>query len=115
MLQRQKCRLQPACMYICHIRKIISLPLLTQHKTQTQARHYRVHDKVRDTDLGHRAVNKLVSLKTANIHEAHLDRKEEITGKPWSVEETEQLKRLFSEDIETGAIEEPKVTEKLSS
>lgn len=109
MLQRQKCRLQPACMYICHIRKIISLPL------QTQARHYRVHDKVRDTDLGHRAVNKLVSLKTANIHEAHLDRKEEITGKPWSVEETEQLKRLFSEDIETGAIEEPKVTEKLSS
>ena len=83
---------------------------------QTQARHYRVHDKVRETDLGHRAVNKLVSLKTANIHEAYLDGKEEIPGKPWSVEETEQLKRLFSEDIETGAIEEAKVTElKLSS
>ena len=88
---------------------------LAQHKTQTQARHYHLHDKVRETDLGHKAVNKLVSLKTAKIHEAHLDRKEEIKGKPWSVEETEQLKRLFSEDIETEAIEEPKVTEKLSS
>ena len=72
-----------------------------------------MHDKVRETDLGHKAVNKLVSLITAKIYEAHLDRKEEIKGKPWSVEETEQLKRLFSEDIETGAIEEPKVTEKL--
>ena len=91
------------------------LAALAQHKTQTQARYYRVHDKVRETDLGRRAVNKLVSLKTHNIHEAHLDGKEEITGKPWSVEETEQLKRLFSEDIETGAIEEPKVTEKLLS
>ena len=74
-----------------------------------------MHGKVRETDLGHKAVTKLVSLKTANIHEAHLDRKEEIKGKPWSVEETEQLKRLFSEDIETRASEEPKVTEKLSS
>ena len=91
------------------------LAALAQHKTQTQARYYRVHDKVKETDLGRRAVNKLVSLKTANIHEAHFDRKEEIRGKPWSVEETEQLKRLFSEDIETGAIEEPKVTDKLSS
>lgn len=44
-----------------------------------------------------------------------MDGKEEITGKPWSVEETEQLKRLFSEYIEIGAIEEPKVTEKLLS
>lgn len=81
------------------------LAALAQHKMETQARYYRVHDKVRETDLGHRAVNKLVSLKTANINEAHLDRKEEITGKPWSVEETEQLRHLFSKDIETGAIE----------
>ena len=60
------------------------LAALAQNKTQTQARYYHVHEKVRQTDLGRRAVNKLVSLKTANIHEAHLDRKEEITGKPWS-------------------------------
>ena len=42
------------------------LVALAQHKTQTQARYYRVHDKVVElTDLGRSS--KLVALKSANI------------------------------------------------
>ena len=40
------------------------LAALAQHKTETQAKYYRVHDKVKETDLGRRAVKKLVSLQT---------------------------------------------------
>lgn len=49
------------------------LAALAQHKTQTQAKYYFVHDKVREADLGCRAVSKLVSLKTASIHQAQED------------------------------------------
>lgn len=44
------------------------LAALAQHKTMTQARYYRAHDKLVKTDLGRRAVNKLVALKSSNIH-----------------------------------------------
>lgn len=40
------------------------LAALAQHKTDTQAKFYQVHDKVTDTDLGRRAFRKLVSLQT---------------------------------------------------
>jgi hypothetical protein len=42
----------------------------------TQARYYRVHDKLVETDLGRRAVNKLVALKSSNIHQPQDDLKE---------------------------------------
>ena len=44
------------------------LAALVQHKTQTQAKYYRIHDKVREADLGRRGVSKFVSLKNSNIH-----------------------------------------------
>ena len=92
------------------------LAALAQHKTTTQARYYRVHDKFVETDLGRRAVNKLVALKSSNIHQPHDDlNKINAAPKPWKKEETEQLKELFREEIETGAIEEGKVKEKLST
>ena len=37
------------------------LAALAQYKTRTQADYYRVHDKESETDLGRRAVKKLVS------------------------------------------------------
>ena len=40
------------------------LAALAQHKPETQANYYRVHDKVSQTDLGRQAVKNLVSLKT---------------------------------------------------
>lgn len=52
------------------------LTALAQHKTKTQARYYRVHDKLVETDLGRRAVNKLVALKSSNIHQPQDDLKE---------------------------------------
>ena len=93
------------------------LAALAQHKAQTQSKYYRVHDKVREADLGRRAVSKFVSLKTANIHQAQDEAaggKSDV-GKQWTAEETEQLRQLFQDDLETGAIEEPKVKEILST
>jgi len=93
------------------------LAALAQHKTQTQAKYYRIHDKVREADLGRRAVSKFISLKTSNVHHAQ---DEAAGGKPaadkqWTEEETEQLRQLFQDDLETGAIDEPKVKEILST
>lgn len=45
------------------------LATLAQHMTRTQADYYRVHEKVSETDLGHRAEKKLVSLKTTDSRE----------------------------------------------
>ena len=42
------------------------LAALAQYKTRTQADYYRVHDKESETDLGRRAVTKLVSLLRRN-------------------------------------------------
>ena len=82
------------------------LAALAQHKTLTQARYYRVHDKLVETDLGRRAVSKLVALKSS---------KQSAVPKPWKREETEHLKELFKQDLETGAIEEANVKEKLTT
>ena len=94
------------------------LAALAQHKTVTQARYYRVHDKLVETDLGRRAVSKLVGLKSSSVHQPHVQ--DDLNGskaspKPWKREETEQLKKLFKKDLETGAIDESKVREKLST
>ena len=91
------------------------LAALPQHKTQTQAKYYCVHDKVREVDLGRRAVSKLVSLKTASIHESQEAKGDKTTPKPWTARATEKLKQLFKEDLETGATEGSKVKEKLST
>jgi len=86
----------------------------TQHKILTQARYYRVHDKFVENDLGLRAVSRLVSLKSSNIHVPQNDLKDtKAAPKPWKREETEHLREQFKEDLETGAIEEAKVKEKL--
>ena len=93
------------------------LAALAQHKTQTQANYYRVQDKVRETDLGRRAVSKFVSLNNANIHQAQneAERDKPAADKQWTAEETEQLRQLFKQDLKTGAIEEPKVKKILST
>ena len=92
------------------------LAALAQHKTLTQARYYRVHDKLVETDLGRRAVRKLVAIKSSSIHKAQGDLKDtRAAPKPWKTVETEKLKELFKEDLETGAIDEAKVKEKLST
>lgn len=92
------------------------LAALAQHKTATQARYYRVHDKLVETDLGRRAVSKLVALKSSSIHQPQDDLNDSKQApKPWKREETEQLKELFKEDLEIGAIEEAKVREKLTT
>ena len=92
------------------------LAALAQHKTLTQARYYRVHDKLVETDLGRRAVSKLVALKSSNVHQPQNDPKEtKAVPKPWKREETEHLKELFKQDLETGAIEEANVKEKLTT
>ena len=44
------------------------LAALALHKPRTQAYYYRVHDKVNEADLGRRAVKRLVSLNTEEIH-----------------------------------------------
>lgn len=51
------------------------LAALAQHMTLTQARYYRFHDKLVETDLGRRAVTKLVALKSSNIHQPQGDLK----------------------------------------
>jgi len=44
------------------------LAALAQHKTLTQSRYYHDNDKLVETDLGRRAVSKLVAPKSSNIH-----------------------------------------------
>ena len=83
---------------------------LAQHKTDTQAKYYRVHDKVVETDLGKRAVKKLVSLQTSEDSQA---KKEGEIPDAWKPEETEELKKVFQQEIETGSITEKDVSEKL--
>lgn len=92
------------------------LAVLAQHKTQTQARCYRVYDKVVETDLGCREESKLVALKSTNVHQPQEDLKDsKAKAKPWKDDEMEQLKDIFKEDLETGAIEEGKLRGKLST
>ena len=86
------------------------LAALALHKSQTQASYYRVQDKVTETDLGRRAVKKLLSLKTGNIHHA----KEEKSA-PWTEEKVNDLRDLFKEEIATGAINESEIKEKVST
>ena len=86
------------------------LAALAQHKTETQAKYYRVHDKVKETDLGRRAVKKLVSLQTC---EDTRGKKESETSDAWKTEETEELKKLFQLEIQTGSIKEKDVSEKV--
>ena len=86
------------------------LAALAQHKTDTQAKYYRVHDKVVETDLGRRAVKKLVSLQTSEDSQA---KKEGEISDAWKPEETEELKKVFQQEIETGSITEKDVSEKL--
>ena len=88
-----------------------NLAALAQHKPQTQAKYYRVHDKVSETNLGRRAVKNLVSLKTVEVP---LPEKDQVTTPaPWDVEETDDLK-MFSNELETGAIEEENIHKKLT-
>ena len=82
------------------------LAALAQHKTRTQADYYRVCDKVSQTDLGRRAVKKLVSLKGTEIHEKEQERTS------WTKEEDEKLQHLFKEEIATGAVNESELKEK---
>ena len=77
------------------------LAALAQHKTDTQAKYYRVHDKIVETDLGRRAVEKLVSLQTSEDRQA---KKEREISDAWKPEETEELKKVFQQEIETGSI-----------
>ena len=61
-------------------------------------------------------MSKLVALKSSSIHQPQDDLKDcRAASKPWKREETEQLMELFKEDLETGAVEEAKVKEKLST
>ena len=71
----------------------------------------------RETDLGRRAVSKIVSLNYANIHQPQneAERDKPAADKQWTAEETEQLRQLFKQDLKTGAIEEPKVKKILST
>lgn len=92
------------------------LAALAQHKTATQARYYRVHDKLVESDLGRRAVSKLVALKSSSIHQPQDDLNDSKQApKPWKREETEQLKELFKEYLKADSIEEAKVREKLTT
>ena len=85
------------------------LAALAQHKTRTQADYYRVCDKVSQTDLGRRAVKKLVSSKATEIH------KKEQESTSWTKEDDEKLQQLFKEEIATGAVNESELKEKVST
>ena len=101
------------CLHGMHVHKPDQrdhLAALAQHKTQTQARYYRVHDKVNESDLGRRAVKKLVSLQTEDVLRT---KKENMTSAAWTMEETQELQKLFQREMETGSIKEPEVNEKL--
>ena len=77
------------------------LAALAQHKTLTQARYCRVHDKFVQNDLGLMAVSRLVSLKSSNIHLPKNDLKDTKAAlKPWEREVTEHMRELFKEDLE---------------
>lgn len=86
-----------------------TLAALAQHKTWTQADYYRIHDKVSQTDLGRRAIKKLVSLKPKEIH------KKEQEPASWTKEEEEKLQQLFKEEIATGSVNESEIKEKVST
>ena len=60
--------------------------------------------------MGRRAVKKLVSLQTC---EDTRGKKESETSDAWKTEETEELKKLFQLEIETGSIKEKDVSEKM--
>ena len=76
------------------------LAALAQHKLQMQANYYCVHNKVSQTDFGRQAVKNLVSLKTKQ----DLLEKTENVRKPasWTDEKTEDLKKLFTIELEMG-------------
>ena len=75
------------------------LAALAQHKTLTQSRYYRVHDKLIKNDRGRRAVSKLVALKSSNIHQPEDDlNPAKVAQHLWKREEIEQLRELFKED-----------------
>lgn len=87
------------------------LAVLAQHKVQTQANYYRIHDKVNETDLGRRAVKNLVSPKT---EKSEPETKGEMkTPALWTADETEMLRKFCKEEIETGLIDEQNVNKKL--
>ena len=87
------------------------LAALAQHKVQTQANYYRIHDKINETDLGRRAVKNLVSLKT---EKSEPETKGEMkTPALWTADETEMLRELCKEEIETGLIDEQNINKKL--
>ena len=81
-----------------------------QHKMDTQAKYYQVHDKVMEIDFGGRVVKKLVSLHTCKNTQA---RKKGKTSDGWKTGETDELKKLFQLEIETGSIKERDVSKKL--
>ena len=84
------------------------LAALSQHKKQTQEKYYRVLNKVKETDVGRRAVKKHVSLQNSEGTQA-----QDEASDAWTTLETEELKKLFQPEIETGSIKENDVSEKL--
>ena len=88
------------------------LAALAQHKPQTQAKYYRVHDKVNETDLGRRAVKNLVAMKNRQINPAK--KENSTTPAPWTAEETKELTEIFQAELDTGAIQEQGVAKKLN-
>ena len=85
------------------------LAALAQHKRQTQANYYHVHDKVSQSQLGRWAVKNLVSLKTKQ----GLPEEKENVSTPalWT---EEKIKKLFKTELEMGVMEERAVREKLT-
>lgn len=90
------------------------LAALAQHKPQTQANYYRVHDKVNETDLGRRAVERFVSTK-ANGNEKGFEEEKKITHVEWTVQELDCLKKVFHEQIISGDITNSLVRDKLGA
>lgn len=88
----------------------LKLAALAQHKSETQGKYYVVHDKIRDADLGRRAVKKLISMKT-NDHDVE-DSGVNITHVEWTVQEEEWLANMFSAEINTGGITDEVVRDK---
>ncbi|CAH3155490.1 unnamed protein product [Pocillopora meandrina] len=84
------------------------LAALAQHKPQTQAQYYRINDKVRETDIGRRAVRKFITMNCAKTEVS-------IIPVEWTEEETSKLQDLFKSEIETGNITENIVRDKLGA
>ena len=59
-------------MHICMPNEKEHLAALAQHKTVTQARYYRVHNKLVETDLEERPL-KAVVLKLRKLREEHTE------------------------------------------